>query len=253
MEDKMAESMETYLHSVVQQHKDWLACTRQLYQEADGVLETFRTTVLESHHDGDIDPFGFPSDKEKEQIERILKNKAAIIVTGRTNSGKSSILNTIFRTQILPVSEHPCTARIVRLKYSTRQYQRLLSRHGTEVEIADVHTIKDIRTSEFIKMGDDARMNKELAAMVVEVGLDHELLQSGIEVLDSPGKSENPILDEVVNDLLVSGQIPLVVYVIDGHCGLLLQVRIFRAVFNFLVRRGGGKRPRSIMDYMKNR
>ncbi|XP_064633047.1 uncharacterized protein LOC135491242 [Lineus longissimus] len=220
----MAESMENYLHNVVQHHKDWLACTRRLCQEADAVLETFRSSVVETGHDGEpsIDPYCFPSEKEKEQIDKILGNKAAIVVTGRTNSGKSSILNTIFRTRILPVSENPCTARVVRLKYSERQYQRLISRHGTEVENVDVNTMKEIRDSSFIKMDDDARRNKESAAMVVEVGLKHELLQSGIEVLDSPGKSENPILDEVVDRLLQSGQIPLVVYVIDGRCGLLL-------------------------------
>jgi len=52
---------------------------------------------------------------------------------------------------------------------------------------------------------------------IVEVRLNHKLLRSGIELIDSPGKSESETLDKVLDDFLQKGTVPLFVYVIDGN------------------------------------
>ena len=46
-------------------------------------------------------------------------------------------------------------------------------------------------------MSDEDRENRNALEAIVEVGLKHEFLSSGIELTDSPGKSESDVLDRV--------------------------------------------------------
>ena len=71
-----------------------------------------------------------------------------------------------------------------------------------------------------IVVSDEDRENRSALDAIVEVGLKHELLSSGIELIDSPGKSESDVLDTVLDDFLKKGTVPLFVYVIDGDMHL---------------------------------
>ena len=72
-----------------------------------------------------------------------------------------------------------------------------------------------------IKRGDPSWINS-----VVEVGLNNPLLQSGhLEVIDTPGMSENESLDKIVNEC-IQGVLQVIIYVIDGNSNLRLQVSV---------------------------
>ena len=76
----------------------------------------------------------------------------------------------------------------------------------------------------FIVVPDEERENRSALDDIVEVGLKHELLSSGIELIDSPGKSESDVLDRVLDEFLMKGTVPLFVYVIDGRMHLRYSV-----------------------------
>ena len=51
---------------------------------------------------------------------------------------------------------------------------------------------------------------------IIETGLDIEFLQSGVTVIDSPGRNENEALDNLVKEQL-KNPLAFVIYVVDGR------------------------------------
>lgn len=157
-----------------------------------------------------------------EDVKRELQKSPSVFFIGERNCGKSSIINELLRQTSLPVNENPCTARIVRVKYAEQSYARLVGSDGTEVK-RELLTGKKFPEN-FIVVPDEERENRSALDDIVEVGLKHELLSSGIELIDSPGKSESDVLDRVLDEFLMKGTVPLFVYVIDGRMHLRYSV-----------------------------
>jgi len=157
-----------------------------------------------------------------EDVEKELQKSPSVFFIGERNCGKSSIINELLRQSSLPVYENPCTARIVRIKYAEQPYARLVGSDGREVKR---QLLKDKKLPEqLIVVPDEDRENRGALDAIVEVGLKHELLRSGIELIDSPGKSESDVLDRVLDGFLEKGTVPLFVYVIDGDMHLRYSV-----------------------------
>ena len=159
-----------------------------------------------------------------EDVKRELKKSPSVFFIGERNCGKSSILNELLRQSSLPVHENPCTARIVRIKYSEQSYIRLVGLDGREVK-RESFTGKHLPQN-LIVIKDEERENEETLEATVEVGLNHKLLRSGIELIDSPGKSESEVLDRVLDDFLHKDTVPLFVYVISGDTRLTCSVSV---------------------------
>lgn len=157
-----------------------------------------------------------------EDVEKELQKNPSVFFIGEKNCGKSSIINELLRQTSLPVHENPCTARIVRIKYAEQSYARLVGSDGKEVK-RELLTGKKL-PEELIVVPDGDRENRSALDAIVEVGLKHDLLSSGIELIDSPGKSESDVLDRVLDDFLDKGTVPLFVYVIDGDMHLRYSV-----------------------------
>ena len=150
-----------------------------------------------------------------DDVERELQKSPSVFFIGERNCGKSSIINELLRQSSLPVHQNPCTARIVRIKYAEQPYARLVASDGKEVKREHV---KGKRLPvELIVVADEDRGNRNALNAIVEVGLKHTLLSSGIELIDSPGKNESEVLDRVLDDFINKGAVPLFVYVIDGN------------------------------------
>ena len=62
------------------------------------------------------------TDKERQSLQSYASKKSTLLVVGQTNSGKSSFVNELLGGSFMPTSEVPCTSRIVRLKYSEKNY-----------------------------------------------------------------------------------------------------------------------------------
>ena len=190
--------------------------TSTCFQE---ILESIDIGSTEADDTNTLIPFS-----QLDEVERELRKSPSVFFIGERNCGKSSIINELLRQSYLPVHENPCTARIVRIKYSDEPYAVLLGSDGKEVG-RQAPTRGKI-PEELIVVTDHDRENENALDATVEVGLKHELLRSGIELIDSPGKGESDVLDTVLNEYLEKGSVPLFVYVIDGKVHLRNSVSL---------------------------
>ncbi|XP_077984556.1 dual serine/threonine and tyrosine protein kinase-like [Glandiceps talaboti] len=215
MEDKC-------LTNTLHVHRDRLERLHEIVERTKGLQEDIRTSLGEGISTQLI------TDREEQSIRQVLEQRTVIAVIGERNSGKSSFINEFLRQKVVPTSETPCTSRVVRLKYSEDPYLRLLNVDGTEIpgsrqplkgsKESQLNYRREVR--QFAALKGDDRENEDLVSQSVEVGLNHPLLQLGIEFVDSPGRNENKTLDVVVDRLVLEKTAPIVIYIIDGKYGL---------------------------------
>ena len=186
------------------------------------VMKTQTSRVASIQVDDETDAQTLTPFSQLEDIKKEVRESPKVFFTGERNCGKSSIINELLRQSSLPVFENPCTARIVRIKYAEQSYARLVGSGGREVK-RELLTSKKI-PEKLIAVPDEERENKLALNAIVEVGMKHELLSSGTELIDSAGKSESDVLDTVLDDFLKKGTVPLFVYVIDGDMHLTYSV-----------------------------
>ena len=154
--------------------------------------------------------------KEKTEVERIFTQEPALIVIGQTNCGKSSIVNELLGMKVLPTSDRPCTARIVRLTYAERPYVQIRARDGKMLERVEMEGAKTRVPRDMIDLSKADREDSSKAGESLVVGLPLEFLKAGVDIIDSPGKNENKVLDNLVEKQL-ENVLPCVIYVVDGH------------------------------------
>ena len=212
-------SREQSLQDAIDEFKRYSDRTESLFKRTSSC---FQDIVASIPVGDDTDTQTLIPFSQLEDVEKELQKSPSIFFIGERNCGKSSIINELLRQSSLPVHENPCTARIVRIKYAEQSYARLVSSNGREVK-RELLTGKKL-PEELIVVPHEDRENRSALNAIVEVGLKLELLSSGIELIDSPGKSESDVLDRVLDDFLKKGTVPLFVYVIDGRMHLRYSV-----------------------------
>ena len=203
---------EWYKDSASLLFKRTCACFKEILTSINGEIEATEDYVLKILC-------------QLKEVERELQKNPSVFFIGESNCGKSSILNELLLKSFLPVNETPCTARIVRIKYSTKPYARLLGVDG-EIKGNEEYSPERKQLENLVVVSDQDRESEDALYATVEVGLDHPLLGSGIEFIDSPGKSESDVMDKVLNEYLEKGTVPLFVYVINGCNNLRLAVSL---------------------------
>ena len=161
---------------------------------------------------------------EKAEVERLFLQEPALIVVGQTNCGKSSIINEFLGTKALPTSDRPCTARIVRVTYSEEPFMKLQARDGRVLEEIDLEGKSRI-PRKMIELQQEDRENTGMVSANLVAGLNIDFLKAGVDIIDSPGKNENEVLDNLVNEQL-ENVLPVIIYVVDGHNLFTSQVRL---------------------------
>jgi len=112
-------------------------------------------------------------------LDRLEGNSFQIAVFGRVSSGKSSLLNHILRTDVLPVGVNPITAVPTRII------------HGPECRLTvsyvdrKVERIEISRLPEFVSEEFNPANAKHVTRIVVELPSSH--LRDGITFVDTPG------------------------------------------------------------------
>lgn len=212
-------SREQSLQEAIEEFKRYSDRTESLFKRTSSC---FQDIVANIQVDDETDTQTLIPFSQLEDVEKELQKSPSVFFIGERNCGKSSIINELLRQTSLPVHENPCTARIVRIKYAEQPYARLIGSDGREVKRERL-TRKKL-PEELIVVSDKDRENRSALDAIVEVGLKHELLSSGIELIDSPGKSESDVLDRVLDEFLKKGTVPLFVYVIDGDMHLRYSV-----------------------------
>ena len=229
--------------------KAWLGC-RRLRSSSSRQSSASDSTPEQLASQNSADARGV-FETEMANVVRLLDEKPTIVFVGQLKSGKSTLANLVLQQHILPSDEGPCTARMVKLKFSEeskgepgKAYLQLRRADGTTIGgQTEVNTVVDSkgfhrlvipqnvvsvgretgfgeRSREFRVEGGEATEN----AAWVEIYCSHPLLQF-IQVIDSPGKGENEQLDQLVNETVAHGLVQTLVYVIDGCRGLTTKVR----------------------------
>lgn len=215
-------SREQSLQDAIEEFKRYSDRTTSLFKRTS---TCFQEIVASIRLDDETDTQTLVPISQLEDVEKELQKSPSVFFIGERNCGKSSIINELLRQTSLPVNENPCTARIVRIKYAEQSYARLVGSDGKEVKRGLVQGGKRL-PKELIEVPDEDRENENALDAIVEVGLKHKLLSSGIELIDSPGKSESDVLDRLLDDFLNKGTVPLFVYVIDGDMRLRSSVSL---------------------------
>ena len=204
--------MQRKLEKTVEEFRLYSEKASSLFNETVQCLEEMKTQVK---LDQDAIAAMFSS-TSMEDIKRALNKTPAVVFIGNRNCGKSAILNELLGGSYLPVHETPCTSRIVRISYSPSENTvRVVDKAGNEVKPST--TFNRRVPTEYVVASDEGRDQSEQLRWSVEVAMNHSLLKSGIELIDSPGRNENDALDDVVDSFFEKGTTPLVVYIIDGN------------------------------------
>jgi hypothetical protein len=110
---------------------------------------------------------------------RAEEGRFLLAVVGQFKRGKSTVINALLGTPLLPTGVVPVTAVITILEYDTRVGARVEERGGGEVEVP-VEAIADFVTEE------RNPANRRGAAAVI-IRHPAELLRQGIAIVDTPG------------------------------------------------------------------
>ena len=209
------------LQDAIEELKFYSDRTESLFKRTSSC---FQNIVASIQVDDKIDTQTLIPFSQLEDVKKELQKSPSVLFIGERNCGKSSIINELLGQTSLQVHETPCTARIVRIKYAEQSYARLVASDGREVK-RELLTGKKF-PEKLLVVSDEDRENSSTLDAILEVGLKHELLSSGIELIDSPGKSESDVLDTILDDFLKKGTVPLFVYVIDGDMHLRYSVSL---------------------------
>ena len=131
------------------------------------------------------------------------------------NSGKSTLINAILGAEILPTSLTACTKRITVLRRSTDSRFRLLV-NGCQPEVFDDMKQLKGRLPSIVGKGNGA-------ASILEVTIEFagcDLLELGLEIVDTPGYNENKNIRE--KSLEYMKQASVVAFVINSEDGCLV-------------------------------
>jgi hypothetical protein len=163
--------------------------------------------------------------KEAEAMEYMNGNLSAgflqALVAGEFNRGKSTLLNGMLRRELLATRILPCTALITVLRYSEREYVRLLYKDGRtardlsyeeftaeysltqedqdSLKFGRATVVLEARESEKdeIQRQREEALKKRLARFdeveCAEFYVNFPLLARGINLVDSPGLAENEL------------------------------------------------------------
>jgi GTP-binding protein EngB required for normal cell division len=112
-------------------------------------------------------------------IDRLEDNRYEIAIFGRVSSGKSSLLNSILETDVLPVGVTPITAVPTRLVYGESPVVNVwfANRSPEQFEIS--------RLPEFVTEQLNSSNEKHVARIIVQIP--SRRLQGGVAFVDTPG------------------------------------------------------------------
>lgn len=154
-------------------------------------------------------------------VDRLSRDDLfTIAVVGRMKGGKSTLLNALLGTaeggqsEPLPAETNPCTATIVRLRYSDTPYCRPFSwdkdRHRPGEPLPDWSFDDFHRKARIYQDGRETNIFDGIAEF--EVGWPSPLLRAGVSLMDTPGISENPERTALTRAALVGVDAAVVVY-----------------------------------------
>lgn len=162
-------------------------------------------------------------------IEHYKKNEYPIVVLGRWNSGKSTMVNALLGEDILPYANKEMTSVLTKVSYGEKKEVVVEFSDGkcqtiTLLEMVDYISLKGKKYSEKLKQ--------------IDVHIDSPLLKSGICILDTPGLGSISELNNAITfDIIPKADSIILTFSgsdVGGNANLELIEQVFRLNYDNL-------------------
>lgn len=144
-------------------------------------------------------------DKLGEELKKAISEDVAIVFVGRTSSGKSSLINALFRDRFLPVTFVQTTMCKIQVRPTADEWSvdqvgcekpLLNQRRGREDVVAFLKKISEVTNS-----AEREELNIDSHSVIqVKRPYPLDILPKNIVLIDTPGSKENPAGNVVVLD-----------------------------------------------------
>ena len=178
------------------------------------------------------------ADAAEELIQRLASERFKVIVLGEFKRGKSTFINSLLGSEVLPAFATPCTAVINELKWGEEPRALLHFKNPPPVQLPEGLAVEAVRHMEKhrgdvvpsleVSVEDLERYvvipdpSKDQSASVAETPYEYaeiwwplELLRNSVEIIDSPGLNEHGSRTKVTMEYL--GKIDAVIFVLSVH------------------------------------
>lgn len=186
-------------------------------------------SIVKDYYDGDK-----IADELDIVAEQLSTKKYRVAIIGEFKRGKSSLVNCILGTELLPTDILPTTAVVNRIIYGTESKIEINYKDG-RTEVKSVKELSDYAT----------KLDKEkeaVAAGIREIVISYPSVfcQNNIELLDTPGLNDDEFMDKTTMDVLDKIDTAIVVTKADIAvsetekkliCNLIEQEDIYNLVF----------------------
>lgn len=151
-------------------------------------------------------------DQEKafQYKEDILRDNFQLVVVGEFSRGKSTFINALLGTQILPSSAKPTTTVLNKIVYSEKPMINLHFHSEKNPETITEEEFKKL-VAPMEPLKGNAESEKEYDRQVsfvkgvqyAEIGRDLAICKNGVEIIDTPGTNDlDPLREEITNTII---------------------------------------------------
>lgn len=162
-------------------------------------------------------------------IEHYKENEYPIVVLGRWNSGKSTMINAILGEDILPSANREMTSILTKVSYSDEP-NVIAQFHNGEHQIVSLSEIEEHISYRGSKYSNELKQ--------IDIQLNNQLLKSGICILDTPGVgSINELNNTITFDIIPKADSILLTFSasdVGGDANLELVEQVFRLNYDNL-------------------
>lgn len=133
--------------------------------------------------------------------ERIKEDRFNLAVLGEFRRGKSTLINALLRTPVLPSDVVPCTAAINRITYDPQPRAHVEFLNGDSANI-DIDELAEYATQD----GDKSEDVKEVTVWYPTV-----YCANNVDIYDTPGLNDNDKMTQATNDVIARMDVALFV------------------------------------------
>ncbi|MBN8559228.1 MAG: dynamin family protein [Leptolyngbya sp. UWPOB_LEPTO1] len=146
--------------------------------------------------------------------QRLSDSAFRIAVFAPFNFGKSTLLNALLGSEILPTKVTRSTGTAITIKYGKEINIVVVLTSGEQISSRNPEILREFATL-------DRKGYQRSDVVSVEVLIPHPLLKKGVEILDLPGTNDKTEQDSLVRDQLL--KVDLVVQVLNAKQPFTLQ------------------------------